>query len=166
MAQVAHQYRLTDSVEYDSLQIAGVTLTKDWFSFVNVKEELQAFLKSTTNTEGMVDYQKVNVESKEVLYKTIPNPLDMPIFERNVLFSMIRSELCEICKEYGIVTTNKTNQFLVKEIIEKQENIEAAKIEQSKEIIPSETTNKIEDNTVAVEPEVKAKSVFDILKKK
>jgi hypothetical protein len=169
MAKIVHQYRLTDSVEYDSLQLAGVPLTKNWKSFEYIKENLQPFLKSTTNSSGMVDYQKVNLESNEVLYKTIPTELDIEIFDRNILFMMTRIELCQICKEYGIVTTNRTNQFLVKEILEKQEKVQALKEEKKeKEIIQEETTNKIEtyaEEVDEIKEETKTKSIFDILKK-
>jgi len=166
MARVVYQYRLTDTVEYEALQLAGVSLTKGWTTFTGVKEELTPFLKSTTKPEGMVDYQKVNADSNEVLYKTIPIPMDIPIFDKSVLFTMTRSELCEICKEYGIVTVNRTNQFLVKEILEKQEKTHIAPIvEEVKVIIDPSDTNIIETDPEIVKDETK-KTIFDILKKK
>jgi len=162
MARIVHQYRLTDSVKEYTMQIAGINLTKDWISYPNVAEKLVPFIKTDANKSGLVDYERKNYDSNEVLYKSVPNIDNMPIYTKAQLFIMSRVEICEICRDYAIITTNRSNAFLVKEILEKQSGVESTKEpEVEKEVIQDEV---IQDE-IKVEQDSTRKSLFDILKR-
>jgi hypothetical protein len=161
MARIQYQYRLNESIKEEAMQIAGVNLTKEWSNFNYNNETLTPFIKTINNPGGLIDYQKVDADSYEVMFKSVPKIVDLPIYTKQALFLMSRKELCDICKEYGIVTVNRVNEFLIKEIIERQsKNYES--VEAKEEIIIPESTNKEE---VIEEIKPKSKSLFDILKK-
>ena len=170
MARIVYQYRLTDSVVEKEMQIAGVNLSKDWVSSPNIIEKLIPFIKTDANKTGLVDYEKKNYESNEVLYRSVPNIEDMPVYTKSQLFIMNRSELCDICRDYAMVTTNKSNEFLVKEILEKQakfvvikEEIKETPKEEIKQVVIEKPL--IVENDSIVNNEAPKRSMFDILKR-
>lgn len=162
MARIQYQYRLNESIKEDAMQIAGVNLTKEWANFNYNNDTLTPFIKTLNNPNGLIDYQKIDADSYEVMYKSIPKIADLPIYTKQALFLMSRIELCNICREYGIVTVNRVNEFLIKEILERQA-VNYESVEAKEEIIKIEPTNKLE---VIEEIKPESKSLFDILKKK
>jgi hypothetical protein len=171
MGRISHFYKLTETVNSEAMQIAGVNLSKEWTAFPNMVDKLLPFIKSEANRNGLVDYEKRDCEANEVLFRSIPDIKDIPIYSKALLLTMTRSELCDICRAYAIVTTNKVSEFLVKEILEKQikladmhpslfENKEVITVDQ--DIKPIITTEENKQNETI---DSKQKSILDILKK-
>ena len=134
-------------------------------------EKLTPFIKSEANPSGLVDYEKKDVESNEVLFKSVPNLKEMPIYSKARLLTMTRIELCDICRDYAIVTTNRVNEFLVKEILEKQvkmANVNPKDFETNviKTDVEDDVVTTIQDENKEAIKTDSAKSIFDILKKK
>jgi len=179
MAKMIYQYKIADSVKDDAMQVSGINLRREWTPFTSIQTNLIPFIKTLHNPNGILDYSKKNMESNEVIYKSIPNMEDLTIYSKQDLFIMNRQELCEICKAYTIITQNKRNERLIREILESQAKYSTNKQIQDDNIQPSiseildslSTVDKelnpdiriVVDNTKEISTK---KTIFDILKKK
>jgi hypothetical protein len=105
------------------MSLNGVHLSKQWnLAEMQPKKELHPFIKSNANMEGIIDYEIFIPATKEVVYNSVEAmSRDIPIYQVNDLMSMtVRKDLTHIAEYYGIDTVNKSNQFLIKLIIDAQ----------------------------------------------
>lgn len=120
-----YRYKLVSDYKIDSYCINNVTLTKTWTDFSDKKNEMNKFIRSKINPKGFVDFAIIDVMSNtyqhnsEELYNKVP-----VIYDPVVLYKLSRAELNEVCKVYGIDTAFKVNDFLVKEVIKAQQDVE------------------------------------------
>lgn len=128
-----YRYRLTDSCKADRMQVAGVTLTKDWVDFNSNKKELEVFIKNAVNTEGIIDYEKVNPFKKEKVAESTYTGEIPDIIPRETLGVMERFEIVPIAKYYNINPVNKNNKSLIKLILQAQTEREAKEDQRIKE---------------------------------
>jgi len=142
MARMIHQYKIIDSSKDNFMQIANINLRKEWTPFTTIQQALIPFIKTISNPNGLLDYNKKNMESNEVVYRSIPDIENLSIYSKQDLFIMTRQELCEICKAYTIITQNKRNERLIKEILESQAKYSTNKQIQ-KELSQTEIKTKI-----------------------
>lgn len=120
--QIFHRYRLIEEYKDDTYGLNGVNLSKTWVDFHSPKNEIHSYIRSKSNPSGIIDYveyeriSKTNLYDSDAYYRKVPTKIDPVVF-----YKMSRKELEEVCKMYGIVTTMKVNEFLIKVIIKAQD---------------------------------------------
>ena len=120
MSRIVHRYRINEEDKADFKMVAGIELSKQWRDFSSEKQELTSFIKSMANLSGFIDYEKKDLVSQEVIYKSVAKEKEIPIYSKQALHLMTRNEIVEIFKMYGIDTTNKTKDFLIVELMKIQ----------------------------------------------
>lgn len=166
MSRIVHRYRINEEDKSDYKMVAGIELSKQWKDFNSEKQELTSFIKSVANQSGFLDYQKKDLVSQEVIYKSVAKEKQIPIYSKQALHLMSRNEIVEIFKMYGIDTTNKTKDFLIVELL---------KIQPEEEIIQEDVTDEsIEENETLMDiakeintsNEVSTETVLDRIRNK
>jgi hypothetical protein len=122
MKQIVYRYKLCKDYEGDSIQIAGINLSKSFKDFPNKQEQLEMFLRTNTNLDGFIDFEEKDLISGIVVDKSLfegpnkkYNPIELTFFNRD--------QLVEIAQSYNIDPRNKRNDFLIKLMIVEQEKI-------------------------------------------
>lgn len=127
--QILYKYRLNEKCKESSRQIVGINLSKNWISYGYKYEQLTPFIRTKFNEDGIVDFEEYDVESKQVFNSSITDyEKEVEIHSREALSTMVRKELIPIAKSLQINPVNKSDIFLVREIIKRQsEYIEGKK---------------------------------------
>jgi hypothetical protein len=136
-----YRYKLTDSCKDERRQIAGTTLTKSWIDFKAPKQELEIFIKTSIKPEGIIDFEKKDLISNEIIQQSTWTGEIPEIISREVLHAMERFELVPIAKYYLIDCVNKDSKMLIKLITEAQ-NKRIKTEEKQKEVISIKQENK------------------------
>lgn len=137
------RYRLNENEPLDNKSVEGVILTKEWTRLsLESKPQLEKHIRSKINPNGIIDYEQVIPEGGKVIRSS------KELFERELktytieqLSLMKRPELNDVASLYGISSVNKTNDFLIKLILQSQ-----LKMQGNQEEIPTLTEiKKIKD---------------------
>jgi len=143
--EYTYRYKLTEKCISDSMQIAGINLTKDWIDFKVVKEVLNSFIHTPANLSGILDFEKKDLLTNEIVQQSQWEG-DIPeIISRETLYAMERHELVPIAKYYLIDCVNKDAKMLVKLIIDfqtKRIEDEQSQLKLEKDIIKKENIEK------------------------
>jgi len=155
MSKIVYRYRIEANDPSDNKMVAGVELSKQWKDFSSEKYELTSFIKSVVNPNGFIDYEKKDLVSQEVIYKSVAKEKEIPVYSKQALHLMSRDEIVEIFKMYGIETTNKTKDFLIVELMRiqpKDEDIveDSLKEEKLAEIVVETVVEDIPEDLTAV----------------
>jgi len=139
--QLRFRYKLNSNSQSDTMQIAGINLTKSYRDFDNKCEELNGYIRKKDRPEGVVDYQIYNVADKEAVLdsKVIFDMIDK-IYTREELSIMNRTELIDVCLVYNINPVNKPDSFLAKLILQKQVELSVVEGAKKPEVKASEVT--------------------------
>lgn len=159
MSKIVYRYKIEENDANDNKMVAGVELSKQWKDFPSEKYELASFIKSVVNPNGFIDYEKKDLVSQEVIYRSVAKEREIPAYSKQALHLMSRNEIVEIFKMYGIDTTNKTKDFLIVELMRiqpKDEDVveDSLKETESVEVIVDEIP---EDLTVVVNEGIMSK---------
>lgn len=123
---VQYKYRLNSNwKDSDSLKLEGVELTREWIFFSKKKDSISHHVKTKLNPNGIVDYEEVNPYTQGV-YRSSVSEFDkkLPIYTKDMLDVMKRDDLVEISRVYSIDPVRKTNDFLIKLIIDAQKQLQ------------------------------------------
>lgn len=146
-----HRYKLNENSKSDRASVNGVILTKTWTAgSMNPKQELSPFVMTRENPQGTIDYEIFLPHTKEILYNNREAmERKVPIYQIAELLVKKREDLVYIAEYYGISVVNKSNQFLISLISQKQEaRAKEEGIEAPTPITPAQAMN--EGNKKAV----------------
>lgn len=118
---VMYRYKLNENHKDKNAVLNNVFLTKDWTVFSTENHSLSNFIRTKENPKGIVDYEEFNRITNGVRKSSyVDFKKRFPLYTREVLASMPRKLLVDICKAYSIDVIGKKPEFLVEKIIEKQ----------------------------------------------
>ncbi len=166
MSKIVYRYKIEENDANDNKMVAGVELSKQWKDFPSEKYELASFIKSVVNPNGFIDYEKKDLVSQEVIYRSVAKEREIPTYSKQALYLMSRNEIVEIFKMYGIDTTNKTKDFLIVELMRiqpKDEDVVEDSIKEDKANKP-ENTDIIIDDVIIPNKESALEKVFNKLR--
>jgi len=172
------RYKLNENSDSDSKMIRQNELSKKWTVFPYEVKEFKDFIRTKDRPTGIIDFEQFDRFTEAVQKSSaVDFHKKFPMYTRETLSSMPRKELVEICAAYNISTVNKRPDFLINQILtkqeiyrEEQEQREKEEKKQLMEKIAEDKVNEIlEKKLVVLEDGDKAelkKSVMDTLKKK
>ena len=117
-----YRYKLNENYKSDSKMISNIELSKKWTIFPNEVEEFRTFIRTKDRPTGIIDCEQFDRFTNAVQKSSIVNfKKKLPMYARETLASMPRSQLVEICNAYSISTVSKRPDFLINQILTKQE---------------------------------------------
>ena len=173
-----YRYKLNENSESESKMIRQNELSKKWTIFPNEVKEFKDFIRTKDRPTGIIDYEMFDRFTEAVHKSSIVDfNKRFPMYSREILASMPRTQLVSICNAYNISTVNKRPDFLINQILtkqdvyrEEQEQRDKEERKQLMEQIAEEKVNEVLDKRLVVlEDSDKAelkKNVIDTLKKK
>lgn len=142
-----YRYKLSDNCKEEQRQIAGITLTKNWTDFRSQKEQLIPFIKSPSRLDGLLDFEKKDLISNEIVIQSTYTGETPDIISRETLNAMERFELVPIAKYYEIDVVQKDKNMLIKMITERQNKRIEYESKKEDKVIEKDNTNIIINHT-------------------
>jgi len=119
---VHYRYKLNENEKLNNKSVEGVHLSKEWSKpSIDRKKQLDSYIRSKINPTGIIEYEQFIPEGGKILKSSIASfNREIKIYSIEELSVMKRDELTEIGNAYAISSVNKNNQFLIKKILEAQ----------------------------------------------
>lgn len=126
-----YRYRLNENEELANKCVEGVHLSKDWSKpSLDRKKQLDSYIRSKVNPKGIIDFEQFIPEGGKVLKSSKESfERELRIYTIEELSLMKRDDLVEVGNAYAISSINKNNQFLIKKILEAQNQLQGKKEE-------------------------------------
>jgi hypothetical protein len=148
------RYKLNENVLDATAMINNIYLTKKWTVFPEECVNLKNYIRTKDVPTGIVDFEEFDRFNQGIKVSSyIDFKKQFPQYTRDILASMKRDQIVEICKAYNITVVNKRNEFLINIILEKQEffRVQYAMVEKDEqekmlEGIAERKANEIIDN--------------------
>jgi hypothetical protein len=117
-----YRYKLNENSDTDSKMISKIEVSKKWTIFPNEIKEFKQFIRTKDRPTGILDYEQFNRYTEGIHKSSIVEySTRFPMYTRDTLASMPRKQLVEICNAYNISTVNRRPDFLINQILIKQE---------------------------------------------
>jgi len=118
-----YRYKLNENEPNNFKSIYGIQLSHGWKTFDTRQKKLDNLIRSKTNSKGIIDYEIYIPASGKVLKSSLVGfKKEVRIYSKDVITTMKRDTLEEICTIWEIDPKHKKDDFLIKLIIEAQEN--------------------------------------------
>ena len=114
-------FKIKDDEKWEkfSTEIQGVIVRSRWVMHRTKKSQLDAFIRTHENKDGLIDYQLFIPATGQIVEDPTVKPKTPKSYYRSQdLLVMNREELIEVCKSLGISTKQRTNKVLIRDIME------------------------------------------------
>lgn len=135
-AKIVFKYKLNENCVGETKGFGKQIISRKGTFYNEFQQELWPFVRTKDNPKGEIDYEEIDTNTQGILHSSYVNfKKRFPKYELKTLASMTRSQITDICLAYSIVSINRSTEFLINLILEKQDlyAVQAEQIKQKNE---------------------------------
>jgi len=125
---IGYRYKLNENWKGPdtNVSVEGINLSRDWKVFSSKQYKLENRIRNILNPKGIVDVEEYSLDDGSILFSSLPEKIEFNktiIFKKEELESFDRNRLTKIARFYRIDPIRKTNDFIIRLILQKQREV-------------------------------------------